>query len=429
MQKNYRCPRCHATLEYDPEIGKMRCKYCGSVYAVPKSEEVSDAKNQEELTKTQVQGDAQAYAREEQQAKKEREATEKRKEARQHARIKMQILHCNSCGAELAVNEVEASSFCAYCGQATVVLDRVEEYLEPDYIIPFSVTKEKAEANIRERIKNGYYIPKAIKNFEVENLRGIYIPFWLCDIYYGDEKYYKYTQKYGKSYAYKYAHRIAEMQFKKLTQDASKQLNDDTTARLEPYDMGGLCRFEPMYLSGFYADRFDVGTEDSEEVVLRRAKKLFDKAVEQDVDRRNKRLTYANPVYKVIKTDYALLPAWFLTFRIDDQPYTILVNGQTGKTVGAVPCVKGKAITVFSILSILFSALMIPWTSFLSGSMFLAIHTEGAMLWIMGLWVMLGIVGGVAWVKGLKKLSDFRDSIGLTCSGATRSFVNERQEK
>ena len=173
MQKNYRCPRCHATLEYDPEIGKMRCKYCGSVYAVPKSEEAPDAKNQEEQTKTQVQGDAQAYAREEQQAKKEREAAEKRKEARQHARIKMQILHCNSCGAELAVNEVEASSFCAYCGQATVVLDRVEEYLEPDYIIPFSVTREKAEANIRERIKNGYYIPKAIKNFEVENQESV----------------------------------------------------------------------------------------------------------------------------------------------------------------------------------------------------------------------------------------------------------------
>ena len=155
MQKNYRCPRCRATMEFDPEPGKM---------------------------------------------------------------------HCNSCGAELAVNEVEASSFCAYCGQATVVLDRVEEYLEPDYVIPFSVTKEQAESTIRERIKSGYYVPSVIKNFEVEKLRGIYIPFWLYDIYYGDEKYFKYSARVtNKTYVTRYIHHVAEMHFKRLTQDASSR--------------------------------------------------------------------------------------------------------------------------------------------------------------------------------------------------------------
>ena len=428
MQKNYRCPRCRATMEFDPELGKMHCKYCGGVFSVPKSDESADAKKAEEA-EARAKEEREEQARKEQEAKREKE--KKKQKARQHAKMKMQILHCNSCGAELAVNEVEASSFCAYCGQATVVLDRVEEYLEPDYIIPFSVTKDQAESAIREKLKRGYYVPSVIKNFEVEKLRGIYIPFWLYDIYYGDEKYFKYSARVtSKTYVTRYIHHVAEMHFKRLTQDASKRLNDDISERLEPYDMAGLKEFQPMYLSGFYADRFDVGTKDAKDVALTRAKKLFDEAVKQDLcDHSNLRLTYTNPLSKVIKSEYALLPAWFLTFRIEDQPYTILVNGQTGKTIGAVPCVKKKATLTFLILSIIFSAITVPFAGFLVGPFSMVVDTEGAVLYIMALLGIMTIAAGIAWGKGIRKLWAFHDSIKLTCSGDARSFVHERQEK
>ena len=40
---------------------------------------------------------------------------------------------------------------------------------------------------------------------------------------------------------------------------------------------------------------------------------------------------------------YALVPVWILTTRYKDQPYTFMMNGQTGKFVGSLPWDKGKA--------------------------------------------------------------------------------------
>ena len=64
----------------------------------------------------------------------------------------MHVLQCSACGAELAMNRVETSSFCPYCGNATVATDRLVDYLKPEYIIPFKVTKEEAEQKIREKL-------------------------------------------------------------------------------------------------------------------------------------------------------------------------------------------------------------------------------------------------------------------------------------
>jgi hypothetical protein len=34
---------------------------------------------------------------------------------------------------------------------------------------------------------------------------------------------------------------------------------------------------------------------------------------------------------------YMMMPVWFFTFRHEEKPYTILVNGQTGRVVGTMP--------------------------------------------------------------------------------------------
>ena len=430
MQKNYRCPRCRATMEFDPELGKMHCKYCGGIYSVPKSEESAEAeseKPQVEEPKAEAKAELEAKAKMKPISKREKE--EKKKEARQQAKMKMQILHCNSCGAELAVNEVEASSFCAYCGQATVVLDRVDECLRPDYVMPFMVTKEEAEKTIRSKISAGFYVPDEIKNFEIEKLRGIYVPFWLYDILYGDEQFWRYSVKRGKSTVIRYSHRVADCHYRKLTVDASRNLNDDSSQRLEPYDMDKLKKFEPMYLSGFYADRFDMGLEETRDVAVSRAKAMLNESIKGTI-RRSARNVYSSPVYEVMGAEYALLPAWFLTFRQGDQPYTILMNGQTKKIVGAVPCVKWKVWLTFAILAIVLCGFLVPTCGGIIHSL---VQTTRYNSGIWELYLYIFIFGGAllvwVWRSAIKKYLAFKESVKLTRSGTTSRFVGERQDK
>ena len=335
MLMNYRCPGCGNTMEFSPSDQKLYCVYCGSSYSVEEMNAIYDRtvlnENPENTAQSQDSENMQQIA----------------EEQRSHASIKMQILHCRSCGAELAVNGVETSSFCVYCGQATVVLDRVEDYLQPEYIIPFRITKEKAEAIIRGRISQGGFIPDEIKNFKTERLRGIYIPFWLYELYYGDDQYWKYKIHRGKNTYTRYAHRVGDCVFKRMTLDASKNLNDDSSQRLEPYNMHDLQGFDPAYLSGFYSDRFDMGTADIDGLAVHRAKELFDDSMKATVKHDNAELESSAPVHRITKREYALLPAWFLTFRYEDMPYTILVNGQTGKTTGDLPVSQLKSLGCF----------------------------------------------------------------------------------
>ena len=405
MQKIYRCPACQANMEYMPDTGMMYCAYCGSSYPV---EEVSEER--EETVAPADQG--------------------KVREERTHATMKMQILTCKACGAELAVNDVEVSSFCAYCGQATVVLDRVDEYLRPDYVMPFSVAQDRAEQIIREKITAGFYVPNEIKHFEIEKLRGIYVPFWLYDLYYGDEQYYKYTVKRGKSTVTRYSHRVADSHYHKLTLDASKNLNDYSSQRLEPYHMDALESFQPMYLSGFYADRFDMGVEDTKDLAVSRAKGMFDEVVAETVKHSGAKRVYTKPVSKVTDVQYALLPAWFLTFRNEGLPYTILVNGQTGKMVGAVPYVKAKAYATFGILAAILCAILAPLGGIVTRFILTdVLADEDGFKAVIMYFIFAGLAIFMSWSTAWKKHQAFRKSVELTRSGVTSRFVKERQDR
>ena len=419
MLKNYICPGCGGTIEFSPGTDELYCFYCGSRYSVTEWRTLyGDPKEQ---PANPAAPDLNAGS--------ETIAAETAREAHREAYIQMQILHCNSCGGELAVNGVESSSFCPYCGQATIVLDRLEYQLQPDYILPFRITKEQAEVAIRSRFRMGSYIPKEIKEFHLDKLRGIYIPFWLYDMYYGDEQYWQYEKKVNKSTVTRYSHRLADCYFKKMTLDASERLNDNSSQRLEPYFMNDLKTFDPAYLSGFYSDRYDVGTDETDSIAFMRAKELFNANMQKTIPEKKQSLVDSMPVHHITKRKYAYLPVWFLTFRQDNEPYTILMNGQTGKIVGAVPFTKKRAYLsvilmaiVFCILFAIIGSVVTPYVMNLGSS-----NDRGKIFALY--WTGIGAALVRTWPVAIRKYKALMLSIKLTKSKTTSRFVRERTER
>lgn len=312
------CPSCMASLIYDVTSGKMECKFCGCFF------DLKDVADQEAKEREKETARAQAHIE----------------------TMECSIYACTSCGAELSVNNVEAATFCAYCGQPTIVFSRVSQELKPKWIIPFKVSKEEAIAKIRARFGKGLFIPRDVKNFEVERVTGIYVPYWLLDTYYYDQQVIKGRVKMGKRSYTKYFRREADCEFTKLTLDASSNLNDESSQRLEPFDMRELKPFEVAYMSGYYGDCFDRSSKDLEGVAKQRCQDLFDIQMLATVKARDLKIEIRDPKFEVRNATYALFPAWFMTFRYQDKPYTMLINGQTGKLVGAVPFDKKKGVAV-----------------------------------------------------------------------------------
>ncbi len=445
----FKCKNCGGDLEYSVVYNKMLCSHCGSVYGVNEvspEQNVKEKKEEPKVASNPVNVDdlkivrtesiydlsnPKGFASEEvgdyKTVLERKKEEEEREENRNHATVKMQIMRCTSCGAELAVNGVEMSTFCAYCGQATVVKDRMEDYLKPDYIIPFKITRDVSEEIIRRRLNNGFFVPKGIKNFETEKIRGIYVPFWLFDMRYADRQYYKYTKKQGKATVTRFEYIEGETTLKKFTLDASLNLNDDSSTRLEPYDMRQLKEFDMAYLSGYYSDRFDIGAAEITGDAVIKAGTIYNEEIRNYLKHQGGKLVKSDPNYEVYKTEYALLPAWFLSFKYDNKPFTILVNGQTGKMVGAVPFVKAKAAAVFALLSLLMCPVGIALNVFISQILFFndEINDKLTGTYAIGVPVLIFLIAGA----GFKSYKAMMKSLNLTTEKRINKYAKERQDK
>ena len=450
-----KCPKCDGALEYNPISDKMDCPFCGTAFDMmeimavqkqtdhrngnvyqPFGAESTNNINNNNISNTNAYGggwESNPYAQRMEDPNEGLHTLDRPDEIAKEVENKLHdvavetsetmegnVYTCTSCGAELFINGVETATYCAYCGQPTVVFSRVSEELRPERIIPFSIQKEQAVAVIRERLSHGFFVPKAIKNFEVERVRGIYIPYFLFDAYYYDYQKLKGTVKYEESSRNETFIREAECDFRNLTCDASRMLNDETSQRLEPYDLNALRPFEIGYLSGFYADRYDMNEKTLKNVVRVRCKELFDKEMMLDLMAENPQILSSHPKFQLRKAQYVLLPAWFMTFRYKNEPYTILVNGQTGKVVGAVPFTKDKLITLFIAIAIVASIVFTLIGRLIFNEY---VDTDGRLLVI----ALMGVVS--VYSVGIAAYTSVHRNIKLTKAGKTAKFVRERQDK
>ena len=422
-----KCPKCDGALEYNPVYDKMECPYCGSTFStheVMAHQRLQD--NAVKMTAPSATGSAMPgdNVNAQMQAQgMQGNATQSNSAGEQQNTMECNIYTCTACGAELAVNGVEASTFCAYCGQPTIVFSRVSRELMPKWILPFRIQKEQAVNEIRRRLNSGIFVPKEIKNFEVEKVRGIYVPYFLFDVYYYDWQRLRGTVGSGKHKKTKYFVREADCEFRRLTCDASKQLNDESSQRLEPFDLRVIKPFEPAYLSGFYSDRYDLDAKQLTGVAIGRSKELFDKEIVKSVNASDVRIVENNPKYHIKNAEYALLPAWFLTFRYKNEPYTMLVNGQTGKIVGAVPFDKGKLTAMYVALAVIASFIFtLIAMIFFNENVDLDGDSVGDLI------VIIGAVGFFFYATGIGAFASVKKNIALTKASRTAKFVRERQD-
>ena len=402
----YKCENCGRALEYNPELRLMECKSCGRLFAV---EQVSV----EEQEKEEIYSENRDVVK-----SPEEESTN---EYPVSETMECNVYSCSSCGAELSVNGVEAATFCPYCGQPSIVFDRISKQMKPRYIIPFRFKKEQVIDAIRERFSKGFFIPKQIREFEVERIRGIYIPYWIFDVYYHDRQTIKGKVGNGKTRRTVSYYIEAEATFKGFTADASRQFFDDASEKLEPYDARTLQPFDVAYMSGFYADKYDVSLEEARYKALQRIGKLYDDEIMKDLVGDNLHVTSSSPQYRIERTEYVLLPVWFLTFRYGNEPYTILVNGQTGKIVGTVPMDKKKFWGVFLGLGVAFTLFFTPIFYFIH-EYFQGGNHLGIIFFIFVLSLAIFLMAfGYYW--GMSK------NIKQTKASSMNTFVKNRQEE
>ncbi len=369
---NYQCPACTGPLHFAGESGKLECEYCGTSYDVAEIEAL--------------------YAEKEEKAAAAQQAAEEMNTERTTSSDDggtwdtsgfcadwgaegeaMRAYSCPSCGAELICDESTAATSCPYCGNPTVVPGQFSGQLKPDFVIPFKLSKEDAVKALKNHYKGKFFLPKSyIGENHVQEIQGIYVPFWMFDGEAEGDAYYEATHSHTyRSGDYEITetkhydvYRAGYVTFEKVPVDASSKMPDNHMDSIEPYDYNQLKPFSTAYLPGFLADKFDVTVEECRQRADQRCEGTLSSALRSSIGHYDTCTLRGESIsLKRGKVHYALMPVWMLNTKWKGKDFLFAMNGQTGKLVGNLPVSWGKFWGLFAAiavpLSILSSALII----------------------------------------------------------------------
>ncbi len=346
---NYKCPSCTGPLHFESSSGKMECEYCGSVFTVNEIEALYQAKDEQaeaafnaaQQTESELTGDSLDVDWDLSQAGSAWGAESDG----------LRAYNCPSCGAELICDATTAATSCPYCANPTIVPGQLSGTLMPDLIVPFALDKNAAKAALREHFKGKKLLPRAFSSENhLDEVKGVYVPFWLFDADADAEMNFNATRvRTWSDHNYNYTetryyrlYRNGFVRFENVPVDGSVKMPDDVMESLEPFDTAKAVPFRKAYLTGYFADRYDVSAQDSVSRANERVKNTTIQAFSQTtsgyvgVSSAGTNIRLHNG-----RAKYALLPVWILNTSWNGKNYQFAMNGQTGKFVGDLPTDKG----------------------------------------------------------------------------------------
>lgn len=302
----FKCKNCGGNVVYNPEKHSMFCPFC-------------DSENSEERTDESLG----------------------------------ELTICPNCGGEVKLQEHTSATQCPSCDCYLILNERVEGAYAPKTIIPFQLSKETCKRSLRDKFKRFLFAPTDfLSEARLNEIQGVYVPFWFYDydvrwdFQAEGTKVRSWTSgntQYTETSYYNVV-RDMDIQFRKVPVDASIQMPDDVMDLVEPFNYAQLVEFTPKYMSGFYAEKYNMLADAVEN---RARKKMTDDADQLlkdsyssgyssiKVQRRDLQLRDS-------RSDYGLLPVWKYIYTYSGKEYPFYMNGQTGKIVGNPPISKKK---------------------------------------------------------------------------------------
>ena len=325
----YKCPNCGGELKFDPGKQQFGCEYCRSLFSEAEIKQVCKENEETDLSRSP-------------------EELQQEQEFAEHSNL----YECGSCGAQIVADDNTTAAFCYYCHNPVILKGRLSGEYKPGKVLPFKITKEEALHIFSGWCKKRWFLPSAFKEKQnLEKITGLYVPFWVADCnVHADLNAIGKQVKTWRSGDYRYTNtkefavrRMGQVGLDGIPADGSSKIEDQLMEAIEPFNYEEVQPFSMSYLSGFYADKYDVDKAGVFPRIRNRAIQGADRQIRSTIKGYNA-LSVTSSSMNVLRTDwqYMLLPVWFATFKFEDKMYEFAINGQTGKQAGTPPLSKGK---------------------------------------------------------------------------------------
>jgi len=331
----YQCPGCSADLIFEPRDGCLSCPYCGRSEPIPASAAEVQERSYDEYLKL----------RPEQLAKISENALE---------------VQCTGCGTTVTFSPPQVAGDCPFCAAKIVAQPQVADpMLAPEGVLPFKITQRQASDAIKAWLASRWFAPNALVQLAKQELASsVYIPFWTYDAhttthysgergeYYWETESYVETDSQGRSVTrtrqvrrtrWHPASGTVARWFDDILIAASKSVPPERLATLEPWDMAELKPYQPAYLAGHKAQRYQLELADGFEHAKAIMAPVIESDARQDIGGDEQRLHQIATAYSGITFKQLLMPVWISAYRFQSRVYQVLVNARTAEVQGERP--------------------------------------------------------------------------------------------
>ena len=330
-------------MAWDPAAGHLKCSACGSLQPVAASTgSIGEHSFDDALT-----------------------------QQRQISEAALEV-KCDGCGAVFAFEPPMVSGACPFCAARIVAQPKAASPLvAPNAVLPFKIPVEGARNLVSAWIASRWFAPNALRRMaSVDALQGVYLPYWSYSAntvtpYTGERgQHYTETVEETNQQGQRVQRQVVRVRWSAAAGSvagpvcdvlvvATKVVDGRVTA-LEPWDLESLTAYEPAYLAGFQAQRYQVELPEGFETAKRHIQATIEDWIREDIGGDEQRIHTQQTRYSDVRFRHLLLPVWIGAYRYSGRVFQIAVNARTGEVQGDRPYSALKiALLVLMILVVL----------------------------------------------------------------------------
>ena len=349
---SYKCPNCDGPLVFRPRENDFYCDFCQSRFNKSEVEAGNSgaAETVSAAPKTQITEDAELF---------EKEAV---------------TYSCPSCGAEIITAESTAATQCYYCHNPVILSGKLSREFRPDRLIPFAISKDEAIKRFKDFCAKKRMLPKEfLTEGTFESVTGVYYPYYIVDAkIFGQATAKSKTTRTWIAGNFQYTEisdyrheRKGDLDVEGIAFSAYKDGDRNLLKYVCPFDESKSVDFAMMYLSGFQAEKRQLGKADLYGEIEKKLRDIAENQFKGSINAGGAITSFEMKINDLKdRWEYFLFLLWVMTYNYRGKLYRYAINGQTGKLYGELPVDKLKLFTTAAVSALAVLAAILIYGGF-----------------------------------------------------------------
>jgi DNA-directed RNA polymerase subunit RPC12/RpoP len=257
---------------------------------------------------------------------------------------------CTACGASMSYDASAQALRCPFCGSTRMEKREGGRVIQPDAVVPLTISRKQAERILREWLGRGFWRPAdAAHTSHIGDIASVYVPYWVFEA----DAFTMWTAdsspapagSRGDWYPLSGENRS---RYTDVLVGGSSILTPSETASIAPFDLSTAVTPNRIDLDNAIVETFRVPRKMARPLARGTVESLEMSACQRYVPNRCRNLK-VNVRIEGLRGRPILLPVWILAYRYREQVFRVLINAQNGKIAGAAPFSYNKLGAVIAI--------------------------------------------------------------------------------